>query len=229
MAIEGTNWTSTAGVNTSALVVEDARDAVVQFCLFDSNRGINCLMLNERFGSESLRCLGFRGNICEDGASEFKGMFCIYNSWTIENSVFENNKVIWIVGQYAMSRAFTLTFRRCQFDVFKEFVQGKAKVDLDDCDIGAGTLPPWGQCPNRTPRRTMSRSDSVVAGGLDAGVIAGVVVALVAVTSLVIVAVVCWFKRQSGSDGFGVERNVGLDTIGNDEAAMGARWSQGAT
>jgi hypothetical protein len=83
-------------------------------------------------------------------------MFWIYHSWTISDSVFEDNTVLWMVGQSAVSPRYILTFRNCYFDSFTDSLSGGAQVIVDDCEIGAGILPPWGECPNRTPRQSMS-------------------------------------------------------------------------
>jgi cbb3-type cytochrome oxidase subunit 3 len=109
-------------------------------------------------------------------------MFWISDSTTIEGSLFENNTVVWIVGQPSSNRSSILTFRNCYFDAFTALAQGNATVQTEGCLIGARNFPSTAlQCPM---------------GGLSAGAIAGIVVGGLALISIVIVAVVCWIKRK---------------------------------
>jgi hypothetical protein len=251
MAVERMNFTSNSADLTAALILEDVRNAVVEFCLFESNRGMCALTLNYRRGSGSLRCLGFRGNVFRDGNSQFKGMFCIYSSWTIADSVFDNNTFVWIVGQYVTDVNFTLTFRNCYFDAFVESRQGGALVELDDCEIGAGNLPSWGQCPNRTPRRSrtptksMSPAESrsptrsmspvmtIVAeteAGLSGGEIGAIIGGLGALFLLgIAVPCLCCCGRKKTRDDRDSERStLESDVLGTGEPVQGARLRQGA-
>jgi hypothetical protein len=108
-------------------------------------------------------------------------MFWISDSMTIEGSVFENNTVVWIVGQSSSDRGYILTFRNCYFDVFTAWAQGGATVQTEGCLVGARNFPSTAlQCPM---------------GGFSAGAIAGIVVGGVALIAIVIV-VVCWIKRK---------------------------------
>jgi hypothetical protein len=239
MAFERTNFTWNSADSTAAFTIENTRDAIVQFCQLDTCEGMNCICFLRHMGSELVRCLGFRQNTCEDGDFEWKGMFCVIDSWTIADSVFDDNMFIWIVGQIAMDRTFTLTFRNCYFDAVALSCQGGALVELDDCEVGAETLPSWGQCPNRTPRKSMSRRRSPVESmspsmsatvkaevGLSpalGGAIAGVIGALVLLG--IVVRCVCQRWRTDEFEERDSRRTIiQLEMMDQDQADVGARW-----
>jgi hypothetical protein len=146
MCIERTNITSVSGLGTTALAMKDAADAVIQFCLLESNVGENCVLLHKRFGSDSLRCLGLLENICNNGETQFMGLFSVRDGWTISDSVFEKNEYVWLVGSPGFYEAANLTFRNCYFDAVTRAVQGVARFLLDDCEVGGENLASFGQC-----------------------------------------------------------------------------------
>jgi hypothetical protein len=184
MAAERTNVTgTTATLGSSGITLENGRNVVFQFCRFESNTGINCIVLNGRLGTQSIRCLHCRQIISTDGDTQFKGMICIYASWTIADSVFEDNSLTWIAGQYYTGTSFTLTFENCYFDEFPWTVQGRAIVELDGCDTDS--VP--------------DVKDGCPASSLSAGAIAGIVIGTLAGIAIVIaiVAIACIVKKRA--------------------------------
>jgi hypothetical protein len=146
MAIERMNITSNKAKVASAFALEVVRRAVVQFCHIESNGDASCVLLNKISGSASIRSLIFRENTCGCNDYDYQGMFCIFDSWKIRDSVFQGNKVGWIVGQYATSMYFVLTFENCQFDAFTYDVSGDAVIKVIGGSIGHGDLTVPKEC-----------------------------------------------------------------------------------
>jgi hypothetical protein len=63
------------------------------------------------------------------GNTDFKGVICVYGSWTIKDSVFYNSSVVRIAGQYATGSPFSLTFEDCYFDEYLGSSQGMVIIE----------------------------------------------------------------------------------------------------
>jgi hypothetical protein len=150
--IDRTNMSDNTAEWSSTIGTYGARSVVFQSCLFERNVGTSAMYLSIwEYGEERwLNCLGFRGNVCHRGNVSPMGMFCVEDSWTIENSVFENNSVVWIAGGVASSPVPRLVFEACVFDVQIESVDGTVEVSFRDQEVAVRNLPPWGVCPYAT-------------------------------------------------------------------------------
>jgi hypothetical protein len=118
-------------------------------------------------------------------------MFCIFDSWWIKESVFANNTLVWIAGQYTTEISFILTFGHCYFDEFPWKSQGKVMVELDDCNISRDLPAIKDGCPTFTTMEVDSNTVENV--GIIIGSVAGVVVLVAAG------AIVCVIKRRRQS------------------------------
>jgi hypothetical protein len=156
VALERTNLTSNTAFDGTALIIQMARGVAVDFCLFESNYGLSCVVLERRLGSVPLRCLGFRSNICTTGRGwDRAAFFVLYASWTIKDSVLANNSYYGLIQPYSSgSWNYDLICENCYFDEFPRSTGYLAKLSLRSCEAGVEVLPPWGQCPNRTLRKT---------------------------------------------------------------------------
>jgi hypothetical protein len=250
MTVEHTNLTSNTAIDGAALVIQRTRGAIVEFCMFESNEGLFCLVPDERLDSGLLRCLGFHLNICKPGiVNLLPALFQIYSSWVVEDSVFANNSFVWFVAEYScISSTFSLSLQNCYFDQFPPQAGGCAHFYLTDCEAGVEVLPPWGECPNRTPRRTrtipastsppgpsMTRSMDLSPTsynsnvGLIVGLTFGLPMGLLIVT---IVGMAFALRRRKGpSRGVTVavreNRATGSQGVSKDEAAVAPSWKQG--
>jgi hypothetical protein len=86
-----------------------------QYCFIKNNSRYNCTALSNVYSIHSVRCIVFHSNICSYFDGLRRGMFAVDGIWTIQDSIFSNNVVSYLVGDW-MSHAGRLKFVRCSFD-----------------------------------------------------------------------------------------------------------------
>jgi hypothetical protein len=250
MTVERTNLTSNSGIDGAALMIQRTPSAVLEFCLFESNEGLCGIMLYEPLGSDLLRCLGFRSNVCKPGVwMPTSALFGIYSAWAVEDSVFANNSFGIFVAEYGCRTSSPyLRLRNCYFDQFPPKAGGCAQFYLTNCEAGEEIFPPWGECPNRTPRRTrtitwsispeepsMTRSTAALqtseSENLDVavGLMIGLPLVVTGIAVVIFIFVIHRMKRRSPGVTAPVRENSATSSHGvsKDEAAAAPSWRQG--
>jgi hypothetical protein len=135
--IAGINSTSNTITNWgSAFDIRQPYTLNFQNCFIKNASRYNCIFLSNVYSTHSIRCLVFKENICYTLRALINGMFAVVGSWTIEDSIFSNNVVDYLVGNWA-SNTGQLTFARCYFDS-SSFAGATAGIGryTTDCSVG---------------------------------------------------------------------------------------------
>jgi hypothetical protein len=177
-----------------------------RYCFIKNNSRYNCISLSKVYFTHSIRCIAFHSNICSYFDGLQRGMFAVEGFWTIQDSIFLNNVVDYLVGDWT-GHFGQLKFVRCSFDnsSFVEAMRGIERPTVS-CSVGGYPLTLPRTCFTeisvaRTRNRSISatempretESDSA-AFGIVIGSVAGG--GLVVIIVVIVIGCFCYRKKR---------------------------------